>query len=107
MTNAQENVPEITAETFQEILKVTEAVEAIGRTPYPSYYLMNLHEVLSVARMEKDDDEGGDPEAAMIAGSYRIEPELKKLAETICIRNGASLSEFLRGCVRTLVLEYR
>lgn len=79
----------------------------------PINHLKTLHEVLAESRFDppgaenpQEDGEQGK-EAPMRCGSYRVETDIKAMAEMICKQNGSSLSAFLRRCCQTLVLEYQ
>lgn len=66
--------------------------------------LKNLHEILAESAFEPED--GSEP-GPLTHFDFRVEPEVKARAALICKQNGGDLSKFVRGCLRTLVREYR
>ena len=91
MTNSSQSTNSPTAESLSE--------EAVGIFP-----LKNLHQVLAEVAFEPEESEEAGP---MTHGDYRVEAEVKARASIICKQNGGDLSKFVRGCLRTLVREYR
>lgn len=45
-------------------------------------------------------------ELILINASYKINPEIKEVAELICRQNGITLSEYVRQCIECLVNDY-
>jgi hypothetical protein len=42
----------------------------------------------------------------LVNASYKINPEIKNMAEVICQQNGTTLSEFVRQSIECLVADY-
>lgn len=71
------------------------------QTPRALEPLKNVHEILG------DASAGAHPmpEVHEVA-SFKLDPEVKALAHSICSRHATDLSSFLRGCTTQLVKDY-
>jgi hypothetical protein len=61
--------------------------------------LSTVHTALSRAQ-EKSKQQ------TLVTSSYKVDPEKKELAEMICLKNGTTLSEFVRQAIECLVEDY-
>lgn len=62
--------------------------------------LTNVHDALSRAQ------EKAKNKVALVNANFKINPLNKEIAEQICVKNGTTMSEFLRECVDGLIEDY-
>ncbi len=66
----------------------------------PNWDVSNVHEAVNRAVSSERD------RVALVNANFKINPVHKELTETICLKNGTTISSFLRECCSLLLIDY-